>query len=66
MIARLIAGILTIAFAIVSVPFLFLTTSHMAGGNPVATSTLVVYAVFAFVLLVVAAYWLRRVRGARR
>jgi len=67
MIGRLVAGILTIAFAIVSVPFLFLTTSHIFAGNPVATGTLIVYVVSALILVVVAACWfgkmLRRARG---
>lgn len=66
MIARLGAGIVTITFAIVSVPFLFLTTSHIVAGNPVATGTLIVYVVYALVLVVVAAYWFRRARGAAR
>ena len=63
MIVRLVAGILTIAFAIVSVPFLFLTTSHVVAGDPVATGTLIVYVVYALVLAVLAAHWLRKLRG---
>ena len=63
MIARLVAGILTLAFAIVSVTFLFLTTSHIAAGDPVATGTLIVYVVYTLVLAVVAAHWFRKIRG---
>lgn len=63
---RRVAGILTIAFAIVSVPFLFLTTSHIVAGNPVATGTLIVYVVYTLVLVVVTAYWFRKVRGPAR
>lgn len=66
MIARIVAGILTIALAIVLVPFLFLTTSHIVAGNPIATGTLIVFAVYALILVVVAACWFRKIRGPAR
>lgn len=66
MIGRVVAAILTIAFAVLSVPFLFLTTSHVVAGLPIGTSSLVVYLVYALVLAVLAAYWLRKICGRVR
>lgn len=65
LIVRFVAGVVSVAFLAIAVPFLALTTGHVLGGGAVASNTLVVFVAYLVVALALVAYWVRQFTGGR-
>jgi hypothetical protein len=62
----MIAAVLTVAFLVIALPFLALTTLYVVGGGSVASQTVLVFAAYAVGVIVVVVFWIRRLSTRRR
>ena len=61
-VGRAIAAVLTLAFGLLAIPFLVLTTVHLLSGGVASSGTLVTFGVYVVGLVAVVVFWIRTTR----